>query len=266
MTAASPLPLAGRAVLVTRPAHQSQGLAARLAALGAEPVLFPTISIDALPDDPRLADAVIRLERFDLVIFASANAVTHAWPAISTAGGFRPHTRVAAIGKGTADALGQHGVHDVLTSPTGTDSESLLGLEALNDVAHRRVALFSGLGGRTLLADTLRARGADVTIVPCYVRNVPDGPLDDLVHRLDTGTLDAVTVTSAEGVRNLFDRLPPGPARRLRPLPHIVNHSRVADAAREQGVTDVTVAGSGDDALARSVLHRLHPDCTARAS
>ena len=72
--------------------------------------------------------------------------------------------------------------------------------------------------------------------------------------------------TSAEGVRNLFDRLPPGPAQQLRPLPHVVNHPKVAEAARERGVLDVIVAGGGDDALAEAVCSRLHPDRVAKAS
>lgn len=266
MNAAPLLPLAGRAVLVTRPAHQSQGLAGRLAALGAEPVLFPTISIEPLTQDPRLADAIAGLRDFDLAIFASANAVAHAWPAIAAAGGFDAHTRVAAIGKGTAGALAERGARDVLVSAEGADSEALLSLAPLKDVQGKRVAIFSGLGGRTLLQDTLRARGAQVTVVPCYVRNVPELPLDDLVKRLDDGKLDAVTATSAEGVRNLFDRVPPGSAQRLRPLPHVVNHSKVAEAARERGVVDVIVAGSGDDALAEAVCARLHPDRVAKAS
>lgn len=257
-------PLAGRSVLVTRPAHQCEGLAARLTEAGAEPVLLPTIEIESLADDPRLAAAVSALPRTDTVIFVSANAVAHAWPIIEAGGGLPSTLLVAAIGGATAEALRRHGVRDVVTAEAGADSEALLGVPAFTDVAGQRIAIFSGVGGRTLLRDTLRDRGADVSVVPCYVRRVPEGPVDDLVQRLAAARLDAVTITSAEGARNLFARLPAEAVRRLRLVPHVVNHARVAEAVRALGVTDITMAGTSDEALAEAVVRRLRPDGAVR--
>jgi uroporphyrinogen-III synthase len=55
------------------------------------------------------------------------------------------------------------------------DSESVLALPAFQApaVAGRRVLILRGDGGRDLLGDTLRARGAEVEYLTCYHRNGP---------------------------------------------------------------------------------------------
>ena len=67
--------LAGRCVVITRPAGESQRLAALVREAGGEPLLFPVIAIgDAL--DPQPLDAAIaRLDEFDVAIFISPSAV-----------------------------------------------------------------------------------------------------------------------------------------------------------------------------------------------
>ena len=75
MMAAS-TPLAGHAILVTRPAHQAAALAELIRARGGEPVLFPTIEIREAPDQRPLRDAIADLPAMDLAVFASANAAS----------------------------------------------------------------------------------------------------------------------------------------------------------------------------------------------
>jgi len=71
----SPPALAGRRVVVTRPAGQTGHMAALIRAAGGEPVLFPALEIlDAGDLQPVLA-LIDRLDVFDLAIFISANAV-----------------------------------------------------------------------------------------------------------------------------------------------------------------------------------------------
>ena len=72
---------------------------------------------------------------------------------------------------------------------------------------------------RAALAD----RGARVTVAACYRRVVPDVSTTDVEHRLRTGTLDAVTATSSEGLRNLLTMLDPASGPRLLALPHVLS-------------------------------------------
>jgi uroporphyrinogen-III synthase len=80
--------------------------------------------------------------------------------------------QVFAVGPGTARALQAHGLDSIIT-PDGQDSEALLALPQLADVAGKRVVIVRGVGGRALLADTLRARGAQVDFMECYRRMRP---------------------------------------------------------------------------------------------
>ena len=66
------------------------------------------------------------------------------------------------------------------------------------------IVIFAGEDGRTLMRAALADRGARVTVAACYRRVVPDVSTTDVEHRLRTGTLDAVTATSSEGLRNLL--------------------------------------------------------------
>ena len=83
MTAAVRGPLADKGVVVTRPAHQSESLAAALIAAGARPIVFPTIEILPPADPQPLAAAIARLEQFDIAVFISPNAARLALQALT---------------------------------------------------------------------------------------------------------------------------------------------------------------------------------------
>jgi uroporphyrinogen-III synthase len=236
-------PLDGVGVVVTRPARQAAGLVAELAALGASPLVFPAIVI-LPPDDRSALDRVhASLDRYDIAIFVSANAVEygvpspHAWPA---------KLHAFAPGPGTAAALIATGVHDVTVPGASFDSEGLLALPALQDVAGKRIAIFRGDGGRELLGDTLRARGAMVDYVPCYRRAAPQSGADGRVAALRAGRVHALTVTSSEGLDNLWALLDDATRGLVRRTPVFVPHPRIVERARELGL--VAIATSGADA------------------
>ena len=70
-------PLQGKRILVTRPAEQADGLAARIAAQGGQAVRFPLIGILPLEDGRELDELAARLDAFTLALFVSPNAVAH---------------------------------------------------------------------------------------------------------------------------------------------------------------------------------------------
>ena len=70
--------LAGRHVVVTRPAGQAAHFAAALAGQGAIPVLYPVLEIRDIEDVAPVLDAAIRLDSFDLAVFVSPNAIQKA--------------------------------------------------------------------------------------------------------------------------------------------------------------------------------------------
>jgi len=228
-------PLSRVRVLVTRPAAQARRLAEMIEQAGGEAVRFPALEIAPLSDTIALEQALTDITRFNLAIFISPNAVTHGLAYLKSRDGLPPHLTIAAIGRGTAKALADMGVNNVVSPMAGSDSETLLALPALNRVAGKRIVIFRGEGGRELLGDTLRARGAEVTYAECYRRVRPATDAAPLVARLAAGGLDIVTVTSVETLHNLHDMLDAPARERLRRLPIVVVGRRQAEACRALG-------------------------------
>ena len=90
------------------------------------------------------------------------------------------------------------------------------------------------------------ARGATVEYVECYRRVRPRSDPAPLQRAWRSGEVHAFTVSSAEGLANLFTLLEP---EMLRSLPLFVPHARVADAARRLGAREAIAAGPGDDEM-----------------
>lgn len=240
-------PLADLGILVTRPARQAGGFAQKLAALGAAPVIFPAIAI-LPPEDPApLARAHAALGSYDLAVFVSASAVEFGapdprrWPATLVA--FAP-------GPGTAEALAAIGFPGARFPATTFDSDGLLALPELAAPQGKRVVIFRGDGGRDQLADTLRARGAAVDCVACYRRAVPASGATGLVEAFRDRRIDAVTITSSEGLDNLWALCDAWTRERWRARPTFVPHPRIAAHARKLGLVVVETAGSDAGLLA----------------
>jgi uroporphyrinogen III methyltransferase/synthase len=234
-------PLQGRGIVVTRPAGQAERLAALVSAAGGRPFLFPAIEIERLPELP-----LPRLEEFDLAVFVSPTAAECAFERIRHAG-----VPVAAVGGGTRRTLQALGAREVLAPESGADSEALLALPELHEVAGKRILIVRGEGGRELLADTLAARGARTEYLECYRRMLPHADMAPLIGAWDRGGIDAVTVSSTASLDNLITLLG---VPRLAAKPLFVNHARVAERAREVGIPELIVAGSGDEETAEALV------------
>jgi uroporphyrinogen-III synthase len=244
-------PLAGRVVLVTRPAHQSAALAEGIRAAGGEPLLFPALEI--VPVDPqRLAPQLQRVGDCDLAIFISPNAARFGIAALRSVTGLPDGVAWFAVGPGSARELAGLGLTNV-TTPAGQDSEALLALPQLEAVAGKRIAIFRGEGGRPLLGDTLRARGAQVDYVECYRRQCPKADAAPL--RLRWPEISAVTIASAETLANLASLLGPGGSELLRTTPLFVPHEKIAAAARAAGMAQVVVTAGGDAGLLQGLIN-----------
>jgi uroporphyrinogen-III synthase len=241
-------PLAGKTIVVTRPRAQAGPLAAAIAAQGGQPLIFPLLKIAPAADAQPLADAVARLAEYSLAVFISPNAVDYAVPAILAQGPWPAGLQPAAVGQGTVKALAAHGIAGCIAPSEHFDSEALLALPELaaERVAGRRVAIFRGDGGRELLAETLRARGAEVDCVTCYRRSGPAGDVAPLLAAWRAGRLAALTVSSSEGLRYLVDLLDAEGRAWLQKTPVFVPHARIAENARALGLSNIILTDAAD--------------------
>lgn len=247
--------LAGVRVLVTRPREQAENLARLIEARGGEAIRFPVIEI-AEPQDPRALLAIIdRLKDFTLAIFISPNAVKRAMNLIRARGGLPSGLRVACVGSGSARELRHFGVDKVIVPPERFDSEALLELPELQQMAGKRIVIFRGDGGRELLGDTLRARGAAIEYAECYRRLRPDTDTTPLRRRWEREEIDLVSVTSVGGLRNLFDMVGKAGQQRLIRTPIVVVSERMAQVCRELGFTTVprVAATASDEAILEAI-------------
>ena len=278
------LPLAGLKIVVTRPRDQVAQLARRIEQEGGIPLLFPLLDIAAVQDTKMLHEQIARLGQFNLAIFISPNAVRYGIAAIretgavpcppryiggrsSSSGGadgrqlpqsagsasnvsLPPSLKIATVGQGSAKALRELSIANVIAPTERFDSEGLLALPELQNVAGWRVMIFRGDGGRELLGDTLKVRGATVEYATCYQRSKPQQDASVLLSNAS----DAITVTSSEALGYLWQMLNGSARVVLRDTPLFVPHARIAELAREQGWLQVQLTASGDDGLLSALI------------
>lgn len=248
-----PCDLAGRGVLVTRPAGQAEPLCRLIEAAGGRALRFPTIVIAPPADIPgaqrRLA------EPWDLMYFVSRNAVEQAL-ALAGEGTWPGATRVAAVGRGTARALAAAGRAPDLVPSERYESEALLAMPELADMRGQRVLVVRGEGGRALFGETLAARGAEVDYAEVYRRVQPTVDPTPLLARWPS-EVALITATSDEVLLNLVAMLGPAGRDPLVGTPLVVIAKRTEQTARRLGFSQVKVADRAEDAAIVQALCEL---------
>ena len=264
--------------VITRPAGQSEALAAQLAVAGIATLDFPLIEIAPADDVAPLHAALGALERYALVVFVSPNAVDYAFGQF---GAIWPHALpVGVVGPGSVAALARHGVeapaYRVISPSAAADDESArFDSEALfaaidaslgaTSLEGKRVLIVRGDGGREWLAERLREAAVEVETVAAYRRLVPEPSIGawTRVHALLAGEPHAWLVTSSEGVRNLDElareHLNPVEIAQLKRATLVTPHPRIAQTARGLGFDSITVSGAGDERIARALLAAVPP-------
>lgn len=244
MKKSQPCDLAGLSVLVTRPAEQATALSEAIAAARGRPVSFPALEILGPADKKAVRAALADLKAIDLLIFVSANAVRYAFPQMPD--NIPLDLPIAAVGSATAEALEDCGLDPTLV-PEQMDSEGLLALEQLADMQGKRVLIVRGNGGREVLHDTLVERGAQVSYVEAYRRQLPKRNPANLIAYWSS-MVEVVTVTSVQLLENLFTLLGEEGVPLLQQTPMVVISERIAEQAAERGCEIIYISDSPREA------------------
>jgi uroporphyrinogen-III synthase len=245
--------LHGLTILVTRPAHQAEPLCRLIEAAGGQPLRLPALTIHDNSADPALCQRLSHLSDYQIAIFISPNAVTFGLDAIARCGGLLNSLLIATVGKGSGNALRQRLGREPNLVPQGSfDSEALLALEPLQHVSGKRIIIFRGNGGRELLADTLRQRGARVDYAEVY-RRKPPPPAADTEWLQKT---DIITLTSSEALHNLVAMTPAAARDALYDKPLVVISERSAQLARQLGFSQAVLLTpqAGDEAIVATLM------------
>lgn len=242
-------PLAGWTVVSLRPRGQHAALRAVAARAGARVLALSPLAIEARTDAAS-RKALRNALAADLVVFTSPNAVRAAanLRTLRIARG-RP---VLAVGDGTRRALRRLGVDAM--SPARMDSDGLLAMPVLRDIAGRCIGLVTAPGGRNRLAPTLQARGAEVRRADVYERTpatITAARWQALAVALATPQQVLLALSSAEALDATLRQRPANLEKPLRWIAVAAASERMAEVAREAGFRRIAMAS---DARAASLL------------
>jgi uroporphyrinogen-III synthase len=263
-------PLAGRRILITRPAGQADALTHALTMLGATVIHVPLIRIEPPLDPAPLQHACEHLDAFDWIVVTSANAARAVVARTATAANAshipaksRRSTHkpgVCAVGLATAACFEGSALRVTLVAGTHTAEGVVEALRSAGVGPQSRVLFARGDQARDVVPHGLRQLGAEVVDVVAY-RTVPE-PLDrpggpDVTRMLGDGTVDAVVFTSGSAVRSFVAAMSVVGMRTGTSGAAIACLGPVtADAAREEGLEVAIVASDATsnalaDALAQ---------------
>jgi uroporphyrinogen-III synthase len=277
---ALPKSLAACNVLLTRPQGRGDALAAAIVARGGSAMTLPLLEIvpvSANREVERIKSQIMALDQYDMAIFISTNAasfglewIENYWPQLPAG------LEAYAVGPGTAEMLRTLS-WPVHCSVQGVTSEDLLALPGLQDVKGKRIALFRGQGGREVLAENLRQRGARVEYLELYVRAVPRYDRDQVMQAIHEKKINTAVFTSMQIFDSFLALMGRDAASEvlIRDRDHteeqtfarqvqgwcvIVPSQRVLERAQEEGFRRVIDAGGADDQSVLSALQQCHSE------
>ena len=197
---------------------------------------LPLIKIEPIDNEEISQSLQRRLDEFDTFIFISKNAVKYACQLLSE---LTEHLGkpCLAIGPATAEQLQEAGFSNIFFAPGAGGSEELLQQDFLQagKVNNHRFLIFRGRGGRELLAEQLRARGADVEYIELYTRAQPQGLAEDIGKTWQDRRPEAILVSSAEALHNLLESSPARVREDVLSTPLVVVSERIKNIARSLG-------------------------------
>ena len=243
---------------LTRPAGQAKKLTKLLEERGAKVFHLPLISIEALPQDKKLEKKIKKLNQYDMAFFASTNAARIGMELITTYFSELPkEIEYYTPGPVTANVLEDYGLKVVYPEKT-MSTEALLILPEIKKIIKnknkKRAVVFRGVGGRELLANSLREKGVEVDYIELYKRTLPEYKQSYLKDIVKTKKPDGIVFSSAEGIHNfmaLFDKIYPD----YKEVHVFVSSPRLEFIVKKIGFESVSSLKAADDnSIASGVL------------
>jgi len=259
-------------ILVTRPEHQADPLCQLLERYGSKPVCLPVIQIEPITLSKEFSQILSDTHQIDFAIFISPNAVKYGIAPLLSHNTLPKTLKLVTIGQASAKKLQQLlGRMPDIYPIDNYNSEALLALDSLQEslVKNKSIVIFRGLGGRELLANTLRQRGAKVTYAEVYQRIQPKYSKSELEPIFGLSRqIDMITITSSEGLYNLVALLKQTQQqesylKQLWQIPLVVVTEKMRDQAQVLGFTQPIVIANkaSNQALVDGVLQYRKDVC-----
>ena len=202
------LPLFGLTVLVSRPRHQAKEMSDRFCELGARVLLQPALRIEDPQDWQGMDDAILNLDRYDWIVFSSANAVHQFMKRLNDLDrDIRAlgSLKITVVGPHTASTLREYHLKTDLVPEDGFNAESVAAL--LEPVAAGANFLLPRASrGRETLENRLQKAGGNVQSVVAYEHLDETVADPEVLEELAEGNIDWLVMTSP-GIAKALDKL-----------------------------------------------------------
>ena len=181
-----------KTLINTRPTERATVLTDALQGLGYAVYELPLLSLEPMALDAELKAQFAQFIQATIVVVVSPIAVELGMQYASQCDISLTELQTKqwiAVGRSTQLALSKHQIDSIC--PTVETSEGMLQLPILNDLISAQsstsrdtknvtIAFWRGMGGRTLMMDTLMAQGCHVLNMLLYHRAMPNYSIDDL--------------------------------------------------------------------------------------
>lgn len=215
---------------------------------------MPLLKIQGCTPGTDALEQLARDKSYNWLIFISANAVQYGAGAVAALTAHGSTAAIAAIGRATAQKLSSLGIAVDLLPEEPAGSETLLACPQFENAAGLKCLIIRGEGGRELLADELRNRGATVDYLEVY-RRVPI----EIAHRhfielSQKDSADIITMTSGASLKHLTRQLPGDIREVWLKKPIIVMGERMKQQALALGYTTVVSTEANNQAIVDAAI------------
>ncbi|MEN9916158.1 MAG: uroporphyrinogen-III synthase [Pseudomonadota bacterium] len=245
--------LNGLRVLITRPMHQAHSLIEQIQKYEGIAVHFPTLDIIPSKNIKKIELSIKKLNQYDFVIFISPNSAYYIAKSIHRICSFWPkNLKILATGPGTALALTQCDLPCHEYPKNDFSGKGILKLATLQNVNQKKFLIIKGEGGRAYLAESLKARGAQVDNLNVYKRQLPKIDKSNIPNQK---SIDIIICTSHSGLKNLVSLLYPYWQASLLKKQLLVISTRLQDSAKKLGFVKTPLIS--DNATNTAILNTL---------
>ena len=197
--------LTDKKIIITRAQEQTSEAREIFRKNGAEVFDLPSLVIGP-PDDWRpLDDALKKISTFDWIIFSSANGVKNVEDRMKEMGlslsKISKTIQIAAVGRKTASLLSDMDA-EISFVPPSFVADSLLDYFPQNQKGLKLFIPRVQTGGRSILSDSFKLKGAEVTEVAAYESSCPKDIPRKTIDALNGGEIDIIAFTSGKTVIN----------------------------------------------------------------
>lgn len=217
-----------------------------------QPILFPTLQIEALNNTPSK-------DHYAAIIFISVNAVQWGWKILNTLN--HHDCQIFAVGGSTAKKLAEYGFKVNVFPAKKASSEALLAMPEVRQLYNQNILIFRGRGGRETLKAAL-GKNNTVEYIEVYQRTncAISANHKAALKQFLQNKHGVIVITSIESLSNMLlmiGKINTDATVLIQAYPLVVFSARIKVYARSLGFRQIEVAPQTNDKGLIQAIKRL---------